>query len=91
MSLTAALGASLSGALVVLDEPTVGLHAADIPPLVSSMRALAERGNSILVVEHDVSVVNATDRVLELGPGAGNEGGRLLFDGTPRKAQPNVA
>ena len=83
VSLTAALGASLSGALVVLDEPTVGLHASDIPPLVDSMRSLADRGNTVLVVEHDAAVVSSTDRVLELGPGAGSEGGELLFDGTP--------
>jgi excinuclease ABC subunit A len=83
VSLTAALGASLSGALVVLDEPTVGLHPSDIPPLVSSMRSLADRGNTVVVVEHDALVIHATDRVLELGPGAGALGGNLLFDGTP--------
>ena len=84
VSLTAALGASLSGALVVLDEPTVGLHASDVPPLIQSMRSLAEQGNSVMVVEHDTSVVKSSDRVLELGPGAGAEGGQLLFDGTAR-------
>ncbi|MCL2824530.1 MAG: excinuclease ABC subunit A, partial [Polyangiaceae bacterium] len=82
VSLTAALGASLSGALIVLDEPTVGLHATDIPPLIESMRCLSDRGNSVLVVEHDSSVIQAADRVIELGPGAGILGGRVLFDGT---------
>lgn len=83
VSLTAALGASLSGALVVLDEPTVGLHPTDVPPLISAMRSLADRGNSVLVVEHDPAVIRATDRVIELGPGAGAKGGELLFSGTP--------
>lgn len=84
VSLTAALGASLSGALVVIDEPTVGLHASDIGPLIASMRTLAQQGNAVVVVEHDTSVIRACDRVLELGPGAGKNGGNLLFDGTPQ-------
>jgi excinuclease ABC subunit A len=83
VSLTAALGASLTGALVVLDEPTVGLHATDIPPLVGTMRTLADNGNSVLVVEHDPVVIGASDRVVELGPGAGTLGGTILFSGTP--------
>jgi len=83
VSLTAALGASLTGALVVLDEPTVGLHATDVPPLVSAMRSLAQRGNVVMVVDHDPLVIRASDRVLELGPGAGAKGGELLFSGPP--------
>jgi excinuclease ABC subunit A len=83
VSLTAALGATLSGALIVLDEPTVGLHPSDVAPLVACMRSLADHDNAVVVVEHDPLVIGATDRVLELGPGAGAEGGRLLFDGTP--------
>ena len=81
--LTTALGASLTGALFVLDEPTVGLHALDVPPLASAMRKLADAGNTVLFVEHDAGAVRAADRVVELGPGGGREGGRLLFDGTP--------
>ncbi len=83
VSLTTALGTSLTGALFVLDEPTVGLHPADVPPLVQSMGDLAARGNIALVVEHDPLVIRAAHRVVELGPGAGRHGGRLLFDGTP--------
>ncbi|MBI5537484.1 MAG: excinuclease ABC subunit UvrA [Deltaproteobacteria bacterium] len=83
VSLTAALGASLTGALIVLDEPTVGLHVTDIPPLVRTMRTLADNGNSVLVVEHEPSVIRATDRVIDLGPGAGARGGEILFSGTP--------
>jgi excinuclease ABC subunit A len=81
--LTTALGAALTGTLFVLDEPTVGLHAADVPALSHVMRELARGGNCVLVVEHEPLVVRACDRVLEMGPGAGAEGGRILFDGTP--------
>jgi excinuclease ABC subunit A len=83
VSLTAALGSSLTGALFVIDEPTVGLHPTDVPPLVDAMRELASRGNAALVIEHDPLIVRGADRVLEMGPGAGADGGRLLFDGSP--------
>jgi len=82
-NLTTALGASLTGTLFVLDEPTVGLHAFDIPPLAQAMRDLAHAGNTVVVIEHDESVIRACDRVVELGPGAGPHGGRILFQGTP--------
>jgi excinuclease ABC subunit A len=81
--LTTALSASLTGALFVLDEPTVGLHAADVPALGRVMRKLSEAGNTVLVIEHEPYIVKGCDRVIELGPGAGSEGGRVLFDGTP--------
>jgi excinuclease ABC subunit A len=83
VSLTAALGTSLVGALFVVDEPTVGLHVTDVPPLVEALRALARAGNAVVVIEHDPRVVAACDRVIEFGPGAGPHGGRILFDGTP--------
>jgi excinuclease ABC subunit A len=83
VTLTAALGTSLHNALFVLDEPTVGLHPTDIEPLNGIMRDLARRGNTVLVVEHDPVVVHAADRVLRLGPGAGQQGGCLVFDGPP--------
>ncbi|MFO0664772.1 MAG: excinuclease ABC subunit UvrA [Polyangiaceae bacterium] len=84
-SLTTALGASLSSAMFVIDEPTIGLHASDVPPLVTAMRNLSEAGNTVLVVEHDTKVLLQMDRLLELGPGAGKAGGTLLFDGTPKQ------
>ncbi|MCS6900396.1 MAG: excinuclease ABC subunit UvrA [Myxococcales bacterium] len=83
VALAAALGTALSGALFVLDEPTVGLHATDIPPLTRAMRRLADRGNVVLAVEHDPQVILAADRAIELGPGAGADGGQILFDGPP--------
>jgi excinuclease ABC subunit A len=81
--LTTALGAALTGTLFVLDEPTVGLHAADVPALARVMRELAEAGNTVMVVEHEPAVVRACDRVIEMGPGAGPHGGTILFDGPP--------
>ncbi len=84
VALTAALGTELVGALFVLDEPTVGLHPANVAPLLSCMRELARRGNVVLVVEHDPQVIAACDRVIELGPGAGHAGGRLVYDGPVR-------
>ncbi len=83
VSLTAALGTALTGALFVLDEPTVGLHPCDIEPLIATMRDLARLGNTVVVIEHDPAVVLAADRAIELGPGAGAAGGRVLFDGAP--------
>src|SRR5262249_20922135 len=83
VSLTAALGTGLTGALFVLDEPSVGLHPTDLPPLTSALTELAGRGNSVLVLEHDPAIVRATHRVLELGPGAGAAGRRPCFDGPP--------
>ncbi len=84
-SLTTALGASLTGTLFVLDEPTVGLHASDVPRLASAMEDLARAGNTVLVLEHDRAVVERCHRVVELGPGAGPHGGRILFSGAPKE------
>jgi excinuclease ABC subunit A len=83
VSLTSALGTSLTGALFVLDEPTVGLHPTDVPPLVSAMRELAQAGNAVLVIEHEPIVLAECDRLLELGPGAGPAGGQVVYDGPP--------
>jgi excinuclease ABC subunit A len=83
VSLTAALGTSLTGALFVLDEPTVGLHPSDVRPLTEAMAELADRGNIALVIEQDEHVIRSAHRVLELGPGAGKHGGKLCFDGPP--------
>jgi excinuclease ABC subunit A len=81
--LTTALGAALTGTLFVLDEPTVGLHATDVPALAQVMKDLARAGNTVMVVEQEPTIVRACERVLEMGPGAGPHGGRILFDGTP--------
>ncbi len=85
VSLSTALGASLSSAMFVLDEPTVGLHPHDVSKLCRVIRRLADAGNLVIVVEHDPQLIALADRVIELGPGAGVQGGRLVFDGSPAK------
>jgi len=82
IELANALGGSLSHALYVLDEPTVGLHARDTHRLIGVLRRLRERGNTILVVEHDPDVIESADWIVELGPGAGERGGQLLYEGS---------
>ncbi len=69
--------------LLLLDEPTRGLHAADVHVLLTALQRLVERGNTVVVIEHDLTVIRAADRVLDLGPGSGPDGGRLVAVGTP--------
>ena len=69
--------------LYVLDEPTTGLHAADVEKLVAQLDGLVEAGNTVIVVEHDMRVVQGSDWVIDIGPGAGDEGGRIVAEGTP--------
>ncbi len=89
--LAAALGGGLVGVTYVLDEPTQGLHPRDVARLGSVLRRLADAGNAVVVVEHDPALIALANHVLELGPGAGPEGGRLVAAGTPEalKAQPD--
>lgn len=79
--LAAHLGGGLAGVLYVLDEPTAGLHPADVDRLLRALRSLRDAGNSLLVVEHDAAVIAAADWVVEFGPGAGREGGEVRFAG----------
>jgi excinuclease ABC subunit A len=87
IQLGAAIGNALTGTLYVLDEPTVGLHARDTQRLLGVLRRLAERGNAVVAVEHDTDVIRAADHVIDLGPGAGAKGGRLVFEGTPAELE----
>ena len=84
IGLASALGGALTGTLYVLDEPTIGLHAVDTRRLLSILRRLADRGNTVVVVEHDPEAIAAADHVIDLGPGAGSKGGELLFEGTAK-------
>lgn len=84
VALTGALGSNLVGMLYVLDEPCAGLHQADMPQLVDAIGELRDRGNTVAVVEHEPSLIRASDEVVELGPGAGEFGGRIVFHGTPQ-------
>ncbi len=87
VTLTAALGTSLHNALFIIDEPTVGLHAIDIQQLTQLMSELASRQNGVIIIEHEPLVIEKADRVVELGPGAGEEGGQIVFDGKVEMAR----
>src|SRR5437773_223895 len=87
IELANALGGSLSHALYVLDEPTVGLHPRDTERLIRVLRRLQSRKNTLLIVEHDPDVIQSADWIVELGPGAGERGGRVLYQG-PRERWP---
>ncbi len=76
------VGSQLTGVLYILDEPSVGLHHRDIGKLIQTLRALRDRGNSVVVVEHDRDVMLAADHIIDLGPGAGEHGGNLVGQGT---------
>ncbi len=80
------LGMGLVGVIYVLDEPSIGLHPHDNQRLLSSLRELRDRGNTVLVVEHDADTMRIADQLIELGPGAGTEGGWILFQGTPAES-----
>lgn len=76
------MGASLSGVIYVLDEPSVGLHARDAARLLGTLCALRDEGNTVVVVEHDLDLIRAADRVIDMGPGAGRLGGQVVAEGT---------
>ncbi len=80
--LAAQLGSNLSGVMYVLDEPTIGLHARDNEKLLESLAKLRSRGNSLIVVEHDEDTMRHADYIIDLGPGAGINGGRIVASGT---------
>ncbi len=79
------LGAGLSGVLYVLDEPSIGLHAADTERLIRALTRLRDLGNTVVVVEHDEEIIRAADWVIDMGPGAGLNGGLVLGEGLPGK------
>lgn len=75
------IGSGLVGVLYVLDEPTIGLHSRDNEKLIAMLRQLQKRGNTVVVVEHDEEVIRAADHIIDLGPGAGREGGNVVYEG----------
>jgi len=89
--LASQIGSGLTGVMYVLDEPSIGLHQRDNDRLIATLRRLRDLGNSVLVVEHDEDAIRAADWVLDLGPGAGVHGGRVMSQGTPDQvaADPN--
>ena len=75
------IGSGLTGVLYVLDEPTIGLHPRDNERLISTLKGLRDRGNTVVVVEHDEEMMRAADYIVDLGPGAGREGGKVMYQG----------
>ncbi|MFN2377859.1 MAG: excinuclease ABC subunit UvrA [Candidatus Binatia bacterium] len=85
------IGAGLTGVLYVLDEPSIGLHQRDNQRLLTSLRALTDRGNSVIVVEHDADTMQAADHLIDLGPGAAKLGGEIVAQGSCREVMANEA
>jgi excinuclease ABC subunit A len=82
INLTTALGTSLVNTLFVLDEPSIGLHPRDMHRIILAMQRLRDAGNTLVVVEHDPAVMLAADRMIDMGPGPGERGGQIVFDGS---------
>jgi len=87
INLTTALGTSLVNTMFVLDEPSIGLHPRDMGRIIEAMHRLRDAGNTLVVVEHDPAVMMAADRLIDMGPGPGERGGRIVFDGEPEAAR----
>ena len=85
--LASQIGSGLTGVMYILDEPSIGLHQRDNARLLATLRRLRDLGNTVLVVEHDEDAIRAADHVIDLGPGAGVHGGRLVAQGTPREVE----
>jgi excinuclease ABC subunit A len=81
INLATSLGSSLVGSMYILDEPSIGLHPKDTDKLINVLKRLRDIGNSIIVVEHDENIIKASDEIIDIGPGAGEHGGKLIFQG----------
>ncbi|MFO0550794.1 MAG: hypothetical protein U0271_20540 [Polyangiaceae bacterium] len=91
LRLAAQLGSGLTGALYVLDEPTIGLHPRDTQRLLGNLRKLAAMGSTVLMVEHDADTIRAADYLIDLGPGGGRNGGRVVCAGPPAEVLSNTS
>jgi len=87
--LASQIGSGLTGVMYVLDEPSIGLHQRDNDRLIRTLKHLRDLGNSVLVVEHDEDMIRASDHVIDIGPGAGVHGGRVVAQGTPAEVEAN--
>ncbi|MEM0965692.1 MAG: excinuclease ABC subunit UvrA [Verrucomicrobiota bacterium] len=83
------LGMGLVGVIYVLDEPSIGLHSNDIQRLIRNLQKLRDRGNTVVVVEHSSEMIQVADHLIELGPGAGSVGGKLVYSGSPKAIPPD--
>ena len=77
--------------IYLLDEPTTGLHAADVDRLIKVLQRLTDTGNTVLVIEHNLDVIKVADRIIDLGPEGGDEGGTIVAEGTPEQVAANEA
>jgi excinuclease ABC subunit A len=89
--LASQIGSGLTGVMYVLDEPSIGLHQRDNDRLLSTLKHLRDIGNTVIVVEHDEEAIHAADHVVDMGPGAGEHGGRIVAEGTPGQILSNAA
>ena len=89
--LASQIGSGLTGVMYVLDEPSIGLHQRDNDRLIQTLQHLRDLGNSVIVVEHDEDMIRSADFVLDMGPGAGEHGGRIVAQGTPQELAANPA
>jgi excinuclease ABC subunit A len=87
--LASQIGSGLTGVMYVLDEPSIGLHQRDNDRLIGTLKHLRDLGNSVLVVEHDEDMIRASDHVIDIGPGAGEHGGKIIAEGTPKQIEAN--
>ena len=91
LKLASEMGRRQDGALFVFDEPTIGLHPDDVQVLVDVLQRLIERGATVVVIEHDLDLIRCADWVIDMGPGGGIEGGRIVAQGTPSDIAANKA
>jgi excinuclease ABC subunit A len=89
--LASQIGSGLTGVMYVLDEPSIGLHQRDNARLLATLKHLRDLGNTVIVVEHDEEAINSADHVLDMGPGAGEHGGRVVAEGTPEQIRNSPA
>ena len=79
------MGKGQADAVFVFDEPTIGLHPLDVRTLLSVFQTLIEQGATVIVIEHDLDVIRSADYIIDMGPGGGEEGGRIVAEGTPEE------
>ena len=87
INLSTSLGSSLVGSMYILDEPSIGLHPRDTQRLIKVLKSLRDLGNTVMVVEHDEEIMQSADQIIDLGPGAGINGGEIVFQGNPNQVK----
>lgn len=87
INLATSLGSNLTGSLYILDEPSIGLHPRDTARLIKVLKQLRDLGNTVIVVEHEEEIMRAADRIIDIGPEAGYNGGKVVFNGTPEELE----